>query len=187
MIHIKVSKATPSKVGCLLVRAGSQELPSQSAGTAILRGGKPQSPATGSSSGNRLRRLVDPNLPAPQMRRRLPHPGPDRQRPQPVGERRDLTQVFEYVPLGNRPRGDLPAFANLKRRSEDPLGEIDPERVVQHGAMPDISEMLLGRVQEIVQRQVVLEPAAEASQAALRVMIGMGNRTPPVSGSGWFC
>ena len=104
-------------------------------------------------------------------RRRGPsHPGGDVHIPQPIGERWNRAEILDDVPLGDDSRGHLPAGCRLDHRIEDRLGQVDPETVVQHGPVADVGEVFLGGVEELVQRQKIVNSAAKATDATLGVV-----------------
>lgn len=86
--------------------------------------------------------------------------------PQPVSKRRNAAQILDDVAFRDHTGRYLSSLANFKHRAEDLLREIDTEAVVKHGPMSDVDEVLLRGVQEVVQRQKILDRAAEAFHAA---------------------
>src|SRR5947209_19851046 len=109
---------------------------------------------------------------------RLAHPGPGPDLPEPVGQGGDPAQVLLDVLLPDPADGDDLAVGVGQGRPEHLLGPEDALGVVPQGAVPEVGPERLGGVEELVDPEVVLGPAAPALGAAEAVVPGMSDMSP---------
>jgi hypothetical protein len=81
--------------------------------------------------------------------------------------------------FANKSDGDNPAVTIGEGFAKDPLGQEDPFRVVSQSPVPEVGKVGFAFVEEVMNRQIVVDHAAILSDATQGVMVRMGHGQTP--------